>query len=167
MDDQWDIDFTEILGDMSRRDDQSNMDATTYQSEFLDAGHLFQVFVDPESTSGDVLIKMYDQNVSGEKYLCVDLEDGGIDLLDAEDFSPSSFVLQIPASQVKKKTLQLTDHTRSKMVLYKNQESLYNANNHLKGMYVRPPPRNINCDQSVFSDILTITPLSLKKGALF
>ena len=68
-------------------------DDTTYQSEFIGAGHLFQVFVDQESNSGDILIKHYDQNVEEDRYLCVDLDDDAIDFLRPEDYTQTAFVL--------------------------------------------------------------------------
>ena len=63
-------------------------------------GHYFQVFVNSESESGDVLIKMYDSHSIDEKYLCIDLDSGGIDFIDPKEFPPSNFVLNIPASQI-------------------------------------------------------------------
>ena len=51
------------------------------------------MFVDQESNSGDILIKHYDQNVEEDRYLCVDLDDGAIDFLRPEDYTPTAFVL--------------------------------------------------------------------------
>ena len=142
-------------------------DDTTYQSEFIGAGHLFQVFVDQESNSGDILIKHYDQNVEEDRYLCVDLDDGAIDFLRPEDYTPTAFVLQIPASQILKKQCSLTEISRTKKVLYKNQESLSHSEKHVTSMFIRPPSKSVNFDQTVFSDILTIKPMNMGRLAVF
>ena len=41
-------------------------------------------------------------------------------------------------------------------MLYKNYDSLTNHESQLKDMIVKPPSKNNNCDQAIFSNILTI-----------
>ena len=157
------VDFTEIGCDSVSQRDPDTMSNYTAMAQ----GHLFQVFVNSESEAGDIIIKMYDTNMQDEKYLCVDLDSGGIDFLDPKEYPPTNFVLNVPASQVIKSSCELTDLTKVRKVLYKNQEQLCNRNDHLKGLFVRPPSKSNNCDQTVFSDILTLKPLNIGKLVVF
>ena len=81
---KYDVDFIE-------------MESRSQADEPFD-GDLFQVFVNSESESGDILIKMYDSNVEEERYMCVDLDDNAIDFCEPQDWKPTSFVLSVPAS---------------------------------------------------------------------
>ena len=45
---------------------------------------------------------------------------------------------------------------KQRKVLYKNYDSLTNHETQPKDMIVKPPSKNNNCDQAIFSNILTI-----------
>ena len=104
------------------------------------------VFMNIESEEGEILIRSYNRDSTSEKYLCVDVASGGIDFFEPNTYDPTYFVLNIPACQVKESSFEIVEMQKQRKVLYKNQESLTNRSNKLKGMFVRPPSKNNNCD---------------------
>ena len=114
------------------------------------------VFLDTQSDEGDILIKFYDQDSATEKFFCVDIGSGGIDFFEPETYASTRFVLNIPSHQVTKSTFEISEMNQQRKVLYKNFDYLTNKDKHTKEMIVEPPLRTDDCDQSIFSDTLTI-----------
>lgn len=59
-------------------------------------------------------------------FLCVQLENGAIDICRRQDWPPSRFVLNIPANQVKKSKFEIVSMTKKKKTIYTGHETLTN-----------------------------------------
>lgn len=74
----------------------------------LGPDNLFIVFMDSASDNGDILIKPYSTDPTDDLWLCVQLESLAVDICRKSDFTPTRFVLNIPASQVRKSKFEVT-----------------------------------------------------------
>ena len=114
------------------------------------------VFLDTQSDDGDILIKFYDPDSTSEKFFCVDIGSGGIDFFEPETYASTRFVLNIPSHMVTRSTFEISDMNQQRKVLYKNFDYLTNKAKQTKEMIVKPPLRIDDCDQSIFTNTLTI-----------
>ena len=111
------LDFTDIY-------DQEGVDGS--QQLFMD--QLFQVFVDEESETKDIVIKMYHHSADDEEwFLCVDLPDKAVDFLTPSQFPPTRFVLNIPSCKINASSMEILDIERKSKNLIRKIESLRNS----------------------------------------
>ena len=148
-----DVNFIDIQTEQNSRIDIDS--STSFISE-QEQGILFMVFIDVQSEDGDILIKFYDPDSASEKFFCVDIGSGGIDFFEPETYASTRFVLNIPSHQVIKSSFEISELNQQRKVLYKNFDYLTNKARNSKEMIVKPPLRVDDCDQSIFSDTLTI-----------
>ena len=63
----------------------------------LSPDSLFIIFMDKDSEYQDILIKPYNTEPMEDMFLCVQLDNGAIDICRRSDWIPTRFVLNIPA----------------------------------------------------------------------
>jgi len=87
---------------------------------------LFIVFMDQNADTCDIYLKPYSSDPYEDMYLCVQVDEGAIDICRKMDFPPAKFVLNIPANQVKKRKFEITSMTKKSRVIHSHYETLYN-----------------------------------------
>ena len=119
---------------------------------------LYQVFVDENSETKDIVIKMYHPG-NEERFLCVDLPEKAIDFLPPSEYPPTRFALNIPACKITASSMEITSIERKTKVLTSRLETLRNATDKHREMVVEPPSGSVNIDgKSVFFDQVQIRP---------
>ena len=112
------LDFTDV-----HDQDAQSSSTQLYQDQ------LFQIFVDQESDTKDIVIKMYNPQVESdeERFLCVDLPEKAVDFLSPLEYPPSRFVLNIPACQIKASSMEILSIQRTNKDLTCKYETLRNS----------------------------------------
>mmetsp|Transcript_23422 Transcript_23422/g.29121 ORF Transcript_23422/g.29121 Transcript_23422/m.29121 type:complete len:243 (-) Transcript_23422:237-965(-) len=143
------VDFTDIH-------DQDGQSSSTQ----LYMDQLFQVFVDEESESKDIVIKMYHTaGLDEERFLCVDLPEKAVDFLMPEEYPPTRFVLNIPACKIRASSMQILEIERKSKDLIAKLETLRNSTDAHQEMIVMPPSDSFNGQgKPVFFDSVQIKP---------
>ena len=98
---------------------------------------LFQIFIDESSDDKDIAIKMYHgPENEEERFLCVDIGEDAVDFLAPEEYPPTRFCLNVPSSQIKASSMEITTITRTSKKLTKGVETLRNSTPHQQEMEV-------------------------------
>lgn len=94
------------------------VDEDESQNGALGPDALFIVFMDTTSDMGDLLIKPYCTDPYEDMFLCVQLDQEAVDICRSRDFSPTRFLLNVPASQVVKSKFEVMSQEKKSKVVW-------------------------------------------------
>ena len=116
------------------------------------------IYVDTNSDEKDIVIKMLQGLPNGEeRFLCADIQIGGVDICDPQQICPTRVVLNIPTCLVKEAKMEVSMIKKTSKFLTRTYETLKNTTQYHAEIEVNPPLDSVNDDgKPVFFDTVKI-----------